>query len=119
MKRVLAIFAALAVLSCHGCDSNPSLPPALPVPVKGKITYRGKPLTRGKIVLEPTDGGRDATGKIQPDGRFVMTTNQESDGAKVGVYRVVVAETDPQVQVKKEAHVRVTEGQTEYVIDLK
>jgi hypothetical protein len=104
---------------CHGCGSSPTLPIAQPVPVKGRITYRGKPLNQGSITLEATDGGRDAKGKIEPDGSFTLTTNQDGDGAIIGVYRVVVTDTNPQVQTKKDAHVRVTEGQAEYVIDLK
>ena len=69
-------------------------------------------------MLEATDGGRDAKGKIEPDGRFILTTHQEGDGAIIGVYRVVVSDVNPQIQTKKEAHVRVTEGQEEYLIEL-
>ena len=117
--RVLTLLVTLFSLLCHGCGSGPTLPLAQPVPVKGKITYRGKPLTQGQITLEATDGGRDAKGKIEPDGHFTLTTNQDGDGAIIGVYRVVVSNADSQVRSTKDAHVRVTEGQAEYVIDLK
>ena len=116
--RVLTVLVALFSLLCHGCGSSPALAVAQPVPVKGKITYRGKPLTQGQITLDPTDGGPDAKGKIEPDGRFTLTTHQEGDGAIIGVYRVVVSDVNPPLQTKKDAHVRVTEGQVEYLIDL-
>jgi hypothetical protein len=117
--RVFTVMAALFSMLCHGCGSSQTLPIAQPVPVRGKITYRGTPLTQGQVTLEATDGGRDAKGKIEPDGRFTLTMNQEGDGATIGVYRVVVSDTDPRVQTKKETHLRVTEGQAEYLIDLK
>jgi hypothetical protein len=114
------LFVPVTVFSilCPGCGYGPALPVAQPVPVKGKITYRGKPLTQGQITLEATDGGRDAKGKIEPDGHFTLTTNQEGDGAIIGVYRVVVLGADSQLRTQKDVHVRVTEGQAEYVIDL-
>jgi hypothetical protein len=62
---------------------------------------------------------RDCEISIEPDGRFTLTMNQEGDGATIGVYRVVVSDTDPRVQTKNETHLRVTEGQAEYLIDLK
>jgi hypothetical protein len=117
--RVLTVMVTLFSVLCHGCVSGPALPVAQPVPVKGKIAYRGKPLSQGQITLEATDGGRDAKGKIEPGGRFTLTTNQDGDGAIIGVYRVVVSDADPAVRSTKDAHLRVTEGQAEYVIDLK
>jgi hypothetical protein len=118
--RTLALMAALISLTCEGCgSSSEALPPSPPVPVKGKITYRGKPLPKGEITLTPTDGGQQARGTIQPDGTFVLRTFQGDDGALIGVHAVTVTGTDRPLTLKKDAHVRVIEGTSDYVIDLK
>src|SRR5262245_16358306 len=91
MKRacsLLVIAAALLVQSwgCGGSDGKP--PEGLTVPVKGQVTYKGKPLTGGSIMFEPVDGGREAHGTIQPDGTFSLSTFRSGDGAVRGVHRV-------------------------------
>jgi hypothetical protein len=111
--------AVLLTTLCVGCGSSQALPVNPPVPVKGKISYRGKPLTKGQITLEPTDGGHEAQGQIQPDGSFVLTTFKEGDGALIGVHQVSVTGIDPPVKTKKPTHVKVSETQNDYLIDLK
>ncbi|MDG3007167.1 hypothetical protein [Paludisphaera mucosa] len=119
MRWSIAAAVLLAIL-CPGCDSgDPPLPPSAAAPAKGRITHRGKPLTGGRITLEPTDGGREAKGDVQPDGTFVLTTFQEGDGALPGVHRVSIAGVEPPLRTRGETHVRVSEGKTEYHIDLK
>ncbi len=117
--RLLSATALLLSILCQGCDTSPTISPSLPVPVKGKITHRGKPLTQGEITFEPTDGGREAHGKIQPDGSFELTTFQEGDGALVGVHRVLIAGIEPPPKTKGETHVRIDQGKNEYVVNLK
>jgi hypothetical protein len=58
-------------------------------PVSGKVTLDGQPLTSGYVVI-PTAKGRMASGRLQPDGTFVMTTYDEGDGAQVGTHPVIV-----------------------------
>jgi hypothetical protein len=60
-------------------------------PVRGKVTLDGKALPSGYVVV-PTSRGRMASGKIEPDGTFVMTTYSEGDGVQLGVHAVVVQE---------------------------
>jgi hypothetical protein len=55
--------------------------------VTGKVTYNGKPLRFGTVILEP-EMGQYSTGAIQPDGTFRMTTRGEGDGVPVGKCRV-------------------------------
>ncbi len=118
--RLLATLATLVSLVCYGCGSpSEALAPSPPVPVKGKVTYRGKPLSKGEITLMPTDGGQQARGTIQSDGTFVLRTFKDEDGALIGVHAVSVTGTDQPLQLKKETHVRVVEGKSDYVIDLK
>jgi len=121
---------ALAILAFSGCDrSEQSV--GKTVPVKGRITYKGKPLIQGSVTFEPEDAGRAAEGKISPDGIFVLSTFKEGDGAVPGVHRVKVGNgaivTSPKdaLPAKRKntqdsiVSVEVVEGKTEYDIDLK
>ena len=85
----LIVVAALAAGVCWGC--GPAGRGTLPslIPVKGKVTYKGKPLTEGRITFLP-DYGREAHGEIQPDGTFVLTTDKDGDGAVAGEHRVSI-----------------------------
>ena len=70
----LVVLAALILSTCWGCGSDASPYVGTTVPVKGKVTYKGKPLTQGQIVFEPDNSGREAHGSIQPDGTFELST---------------------------------------------
>jgi hypothetical protein len=64
--------------------------------VKGKVTYKGQPLTKGKVHFEPDGGyGRPANGELKADGTFVLTTFQPGDGVVAGEHRVSVTGTGP------------------------
>ena len=57
--------------------------------VEGKITYAGQPVTFGEITFYPQHG-RPATGRIQPDGSYRLTTFSEGDGALLGKHTVTI-----------------------------
>lgn len=59
-------------------------------PVRGRVTYRGRPVTGGLILLVPQEQGHAATGELQADGTFRLTTFRRHDGAVPGKYRVAV-----------------------------
>ena len=76
-----------------GCSS--SGPPV--APVKGKVTYDNKPVEGGSITLRPLSVGsgnskgllgKPASGVVQADGTFVLTTHKPSDGAVVGKHEI-------------------------------
>jgi hypothetical protein len=92
--RLLALaVVALHLVSCAGCGSGPvALAPM--APAKGKVIYKGKPLTVGTVRFEPEGVGRMASGKLQPDGTFVLSTLKEGDGAAIGHHRVYVTDVD-------------------------
>jgi hypothetical protein len=85
-----ALLAAL-LLGCgcgcgaKGAGSSPTL-----IPVKGKVTFKGQPLTTGTVRFEPEDYGRPATGALQSDGTFVLSTLTEGDGVVAGHHRVSI-----------------------------
>jgi hypothetical protein len=97
------------------------------VPVKGKVTYKGKPLTQGEIVFEPDSAGREAHGNILPDGSFELTTFKQGDGAVPGTHRIAVTGTSRNDGVpakfknvsSSKTQVEVAEGKTEYAVDLR
>jgi hypothetical protein len=59
------------------------------VPASGTVTYKGAPLEKGQIQLVPDKEGPVAVGSIE-NGKFVLGTNQEGNGALPGKYRVTV-----------------------------
>lgn len=59
-------------------------------PVNGKVTYKNKPVPYGTVTFIPESGGPPATGEIQPDGTFRMTTVTSGDGAIIGKHKVVI-----------------------------
>jgi hypothetical protein len=128
--RISASFVLAIVLlsSCWGCGSNAAPYVGKTVPVKGKVTYKGKLLTQGQIVFEPDNSGREAHGSIQPDGTFELSTFAKGDGAVPGTHRIAVTSGKVGkvvVPVKykntssSKTEVEVAEGKSEYVVDFK
>lgn len=92
MRQVL--FACLLMLwLCTGCG-GPG-----PVPVKGTVTFNGKPVANVNVVLIGSDGKR-ANGITDASGNFSqLTTIKEGDGAVPGEYTVVIT---PKTDVNQE-----------------
>ena len=86
-------FSLFACILMPGCGSDDLAPR---YSVTGKLTRQGKPLSKGTINFVPMSvaTGRAATGDIQPDGSFQLTTQDPGDGAMEGDYRVVVNVVD-------------------------
>lgn len=59
-------------------------------PVTGKVTYRGQAVANGIVLLTPDENGHAATGNLEKDGTFELTTFQKGDGAVPGKYQVAV-----------------------------
>jgi len=85
--------AAILVGSCWGCGSGSVVPLTL-IPVKGKVTSKGQPVTKGVVRFEPDGFGRMATGQLQSDGTFELTTLKQGDGVVAGEHRVTVSDFD-------------------------
>lgn len=74
---VLVSWVGLAFLAgCGGSEFQLA-------PVKGKVTYKGKPLEFGTVIFLP-EKGPAATGQIQSDGSFVLETGTQTGGARKG-----------------------------------
>ena len=80
MKNHTIIILLLSLLLC-GCSDR--------VRVSGKVLYDdGEPVTRGGVTF--TNDIIQATGRIQPDGTYVLGGQRERDGIVPGTYRITV-----------------------------
>lgn len=86
--RAAGVLLAGVVLLAVGCDSGPKV-----VPVAGTVLIDGKLLTHGFVQVAPANA-RPATGKIERDGRFTLTTLTPGDGCAVGTHPVAVIGTE-------------------------
>ena len=102
--RYSLALASLCLLGalCAGCGSQgPQL-----TPVEGVVTLDGNVLEGAVVLFEPEAGGRPATGLTDAQGKFVLKTLEEGDGAQVGMNLVSVAK-----EAKVESDVEVEEGE--------
>jgi hypothetical protein len=61
------LLALAMILAASGCSSRPKL-----MPVKGTLTYKGKPLPGKQIRFHGPEGHVSIT-EVEPDGSFVIT----------------------------------------------
>lgn len=92
-SRALAVLlcAALAAAGCGGVKDAPKS-----VPIRGKVTLKGEPITSGEVVYTPvkTGEGRMARGGIGPDGTFQMRTSPSVPGVVPGEYGISLVVPD-------------------------
>jgi len=96
-------FVGALALAC-GCQ--PAGEPL--VPVAGRITLRGKPVSEGSISFRPDANLANAslhhpTGRIEPDGSYRLYI-REREGAPAGWYKVIVFVNEPIVDEQGRAH---------------
>jgi hypothetical protein len=62
-------------------------------PVSGKVTLDGEAVTSGVLTFSPVasgaEAGKGASGVIQSDGSYTLTTYAAGDGAVIGTHRVL------------------------------
>ena len=81
MKPLLQALVAAGVLFAAGCGNGTT-------DVAGKVTYKGKPVVYGTVVLVGSDG-IPKSGAIQPDGSYRVS------GVAVGAAKVTVSSPRP------------------------
>lgn len=89
MGRLAVLLAG--IVACSGCGS--SAPKT--TRVSGTVQFDGKPLSKGTITFLPQASGdkeraRPATGQIDSNGRYSLSTFAPGDGALPGKYQVTV-----------------------------
>lgn len=86
MRVCLALIAVLLVLSLPGCGGGEFAETA---EVSGVVLYKGQPVAGAEVNFHPAEG-HPATGRTEPDGRFVLSTYAAEDGAVPGTHTVTV-----------------------------
>lgn len=84
LKMRAAVLTSVILLV--GCSGGGNLDTA---PVTGVVTLDGKPVTSGLVRFWP-EGGRTAEGYLGDDGKFVLRTYEDADGATLGTHKVTV-----------------------------
>jgi hypothetical protein len=87
-----SVGAVATLVGCGGSSSNL-------VPVVGKVTVDGQPLTtgNGNVSFRPEKGSpsrQEPYGAIGPDGTYRLITDGK-EGAPLGRYRVMVVDVEP------------------------
>lgn len=84
-RAFAGIGLAICVAAVAGCGSG-----KLPVvPVEGTVVYKGQPLQSGVVTFLPSSGPV-ASGEIQSDGTFRLSTYGNGDGAVLGSHQVTI-----------------------------
>lgn len=88
MRRLwVASILLLAIAGWSGCGPGGFDT----IPIRGKVTLDGKPLTNARIRYEPVDeSGRVAWSALDENGEFALTTLHPHDGALPGEYGVAI-----------------------------
>jgi len=82
--------AVVFLIPCWGCGNSVGGPQPTLLAVKGKVTYKGQPVTKGIVRFEPDGYGRMASGELQSDGTFVLATLKPGDGVVAGEHQVTI-----------------------------
>jgi hypothetical protein len=96
MTKLLFTLPAIAACVLSGCGG----PDYEVAPVRGIVKLNDKTLQQGGIMFSPVakgdtaNVGRAATGRLQPDGTYTLTTFEKGDGAIVGEHWVTIVNHD-------------------------
>ncbi len=103
-KACVSLVSSLLLLGAIGCGDGTGL--ATRYPVKGTVTYNGKPVEKGSIEFVPENNaaGQAATGEIK-DGSYYLTTAIDGDGALPGKYKVQISSKEVDLS-KAEANIK-------------
>ena len=113
LMKLLGTFAMFSVMGiCVGCGGGGNHPTA---PVSGKVTAGDAAVTGGTITLVPVGDGKTAPGKpasgsIQSDGSFQLTTYQMNDGAVIGKHKVTFGPPLVEAKVGPDGHAAEVKG---------
>ncbi len=84
------LLLCVALIPSMGCsDGRP-----LRVPVSGRVLIDGEPVAHGNIRVFP-ENDRAASGELDAEGRFELTTYEKADGCVLGTHTVTVNALEP------------------------
>jgi hypothetical protein len=102
-SRLMLLASTATLLACS--QTPEGRPPVYPI--KGKVLYKGKPITGGTVVFErdggdppeskaiPGSGPFRATGRIEADGSFGLQAFPDAEGVPAGWYKVGISSIPP------------------------
>lgn len=86
--RMSALLVLGGVMLLPGCGGEPARPK--PVPVKGTVTFRGKPLANARVMFWGEKAPMPAVGDTNDAGEFELSMYGKGDGALAGPNKVTV-----------------------------
>jgi hypothetical protein len=96
LNRILST-SLVVTLGFTGCFSSPK-PWEITHPASGKVEFKGKPLENAELTLFPIDTKVPESvrpkAKSTAEGKFVLGTYSQSDGAPTGKYKVTVVRNE-------------------------
>jgi hypothetical protein len=97
---VAALVIAFSLAGCGSSAGRPKLGK-----VSGKVTYKGQPVTAGTVTFTPITGkggesGDIASGQIESDGSYTLTTFDTGDGAVLGQHAATVVMREGSADMK-------------------
>jgi hypothetical protein len=97
LVRVGLVVCLGVAVGCSGAaEDQPEV-----FPVSGTVTHKGQPV-EGAVVSFTTEGAaRAATGTTDAEGKFVLSTYGDGDGAVPGPHKVTVVKVDPELQQRE------------------
>lgn len=83
-----SVIVGIAVLGLTtiGCSKGSGLKTGN---VSGTVTFEGKPVANAQVVFQPKQGGQNAVGTTDANGRYTLMTGTDR-GALIGEHRVTV-----------------------------
>lgn len=89
LRTTSLLAAATIMIGCGGATGDRKAT----APVSGKVTFNGAAVSGGSITLAPIGdvkgpAGKPASGNVQADGTFKLSTYDKNDGAVIGKHRV-------------------------------
>lgn len=87
LAKLWMLVVCASLMGLGGCRSGDSPPLGR---VEGTVTLDGKPLSEGRIMFVPVDGGRTSTGEFDESGNYQLIYSLDEWGAKVGEHTVKI-----------------------------
>ena len=90
VRLMAGIFSVALLIGLAGCSGGQPT-----AKVSGKVTHDGQGVTGGLVTFAPVasgsgamSAGKGATGQVQADGTYVLSTEKPGDGAVIGRHKV-------------------------------
>jgi hypothetical protein len=89
VRSCAAVLGLAAIAGCAG--DRPKWQRPKPFPAGGVVRLNGQPLEGALVTFTNATLGVSATGRTDAEGKFILTTFEQGDGAVPGKYKVAVS----------------------------